>query len=313
MRLGARQTGFTIVELLIVIVIIGILAVIAIGAFSRAQDQARTATVQSDLKASAKQLEQAKADSGTYPATSAGLPASPNTSYQYAYNATADTFCLTGANGSSTYRVTSDNRTPVSGACPGHGVGGVPPITNLVTNPSLEANTSAGFGNNGAVASTYSTPSTTTAFGSRVYRRDFTGTATLSNVGPYVQIDTDPAQTNYMASVWIRVSKPMSYYIGAERRNSGGTNIGTLNSSNVALAANTWTRLTLSVPVIATMESFTFVIYSTSTSWAPGDWVEVDGLMVHEGTSLSAYADGNTSGWIWNGTTNLSTATGPAQ
>ncbi|MBL8159834.1 prepilin-type N-terminal cleavage/methylation domain-containing protein [Candidatus Saccharibacteria bacterium] len=62
---GSRQ-GFTIVELLIVIVIIGILAVLAIGAFSRSQEQARAATVQSDLKASAKQLEQAKADTGTY-------------------------------------------------------------------------------------------------------------------------------------------------------------------------------------------------------------------------------------------------------
>lgn len=68
---NSRTRGFTIVELLIVIVVIGILAAITIVAFNGVQNKAYDATVQSDLTQFAKRMEIVKADSGTdtYPTT----------------------------------------------------------------------------------------------------------------------------------------------------------------------------------------------------------------------------------------------------
>jgi prepilin-type N-terminal cleavage/methylation domain-containing protein len=45
-----KQTGFTIVELLIVIVVIGILAAITIVAYNGIQDRARTAQINADMQ-----------------------------------------------------------------------------------------------------------------------------------------------------------------------------------------------------------------------------------------------------------------------
>jgi prepilin-type N-terminal cleavage/methylation domain-containing protein len=46
-----KQTGFTIVELLIVIVVIGILAALVISALTQAQEKARQAKIDTDLSA----------------------------------------------------------------------------------------------------------------------------------------------------------------------------------------------------------------------------------------------------------------------
>ncbi|MNQ07667.1 Type II secretion system protein G precursor [compost metagenome] len=66
-----QQLGFTIVELLIVIVIIGILAAITIVAYNGIQNRANDTTIKSDLANIAKQLETIKAvsSSSTYPTT----------------------------------------------------------------------------------------------------------------------------------------------------------------------------------------------------------------------------------------------------
>ncbi len=60
-----RNTGFTIVELLIVIVVIGILAAITIVAFNGVQNRANDTAIRSDLANIAKQLETMKATSST--------------------------------------------------------------------------------------------------------------------------------------------------------------------------------------------------------------------------------------------------------
>lgn len=62
-----RQEGFTIVELLIVIVVIGILAALVITTFSGIQQRARNTERETDLKAVQGQLEAYYADNGRYP------------------------------------------------------------------------------------------------------------------------------------------------------------------------------------------------------------------------------------------------------
>ena len=68
-----KQKGFTIVELLIVIVVIGILAAITIVAYNGIQNRSRDASVQSDLVNLAKQFGVFYADNGVYPSTATDL------------------------------------------------------------------------------------------------------------------------------------------------------------------------------------------------------------------------------------------------
>lgn len=64
--LGAKQ-GFTIVELLIVIVVIAVLAAITIVVYSNIQARAQFSRSQSDLKSIVKALELYKIDNNAYP------------------------------------------------------------------------------------------------------------------------------------------------------------------------------------------------------------------------------------------------------
>ena len=67
-----KQAAFTIVELLIVIVVIGILAAISIVAYSGIQNRANDTTVQSDLRNFGMKVEEYRAIEGDYPAGNAG-------------------------------------------------------------------------------------------------------------------------------------------------------------------------------------------------------------------------------------------------
>lgn len=74
MTLSKKQTGFTIVELLIVIVVIGILAALVITTFAGIQKKARDTERTTDIKAIHAQLEAYYAQNGRYP-TNANLDA----------------------------------------------------------------------------------------------------------------------------------------------------------------------------------------------------------------------------------------------
>ncbi|OGL33262.1 hypothetical protein A3F64_02250 [Candidatus Saccharibacteria bacterium RIFCSPHIGHO2_12_FULL_42_8] len=67
-----RKQGFTIVELLIVIVIIGVLATLIIITYSGIQQRAHSAKRKTDANVMMKWLELYYADNGTYPASSSG-------------------------------------------------------------------------------------------------------------------------------------------------------------------------------------------------------------------------------------------------
>lgn len=69
------QKGFTIVELLIVIVVIGVLAAIVIVSYNGITNSANDSAVESDLATIAKKLEVYKATTGLYPANSTQLDA----------------------------------------------------------------------------------------------------------------------------------------------------------------------------------------------------------------------------------------------
>lgn len=129
------RRGFTIVELLIVIVVIAILAAITILAYSGLQQRAHVAVIQSDTRNAAVQLESDNINNGTYPASAAaanggaGLKASAGTTYQYTYTSASNSYCLTSTNSAISYFISSTNTTPQPGACPGDVNGGVAALT----------------------------------------------------------------------------------------------------------------------------------------------------------------------------------------
>ena len=67
MNIQRKQQGFTIVELLIVIVVIGILAALVITTFTGIQQKARDTERQTDIKAMYGQVEAQYAQTGKYP------------------------------------------------------------------------------------------------------------------------------------------------------------------------------------------------------------------------------------------------------
>lgn len=91
------RSGFTIVELLIVIVVIAILAAITIVGYNGVSSRARESSLKSDLQAGLTQLHMAKAEQDTYPLHAGGLKKSETTNYSY--SAGASTFCLVASSG----------------------------------------------------------------------------------------------------------------------------------------------------------------------------------------------------------------------
>lgn len=117
-----HQRGFTIVELLIVIIVIGILATLVLVAYSNVSDQAKATAAKNDLEQIVKQLNVYKENTGggsSYPADSSSLSYSSGTTVQYLVNNTVSpaTFCVSTTNGNGTFNATNTANAPAAGSC----------------------------------------------------------------------------------------------------------------------------------------------------------------------------------------------------
>lgn len=137
LKLSNKQQAFTIVELLIVIVIIGILAAVSFVAYSNVSSKARASSLSSALSQASKKLELYKTENGNYPANLTAVGIDNNTSATYTYTATDSNtnYCLTAVNGDISYSLNNSTKlTPVEGGCNGHTWPGGVAMTNLVIN-----------------------------------------------------------------------------------------------------------------------------------------------------------------------------------
>lgn len=115
------QAGFTIVELLIVIVVIAILATISIVAYNGVQDRARASVMTSALTQAGKKMALWRVDNpDQYPTSLVALGVSDTDvlTYQYTYDTSMQTYCImaTHANGVS-YYISSTSGSVQSGTC----------------------------------------------------------------------------------------------------------------------------------------------------------------------------------------------------
>jgi type II secretion system protein G len=135
---GQNKQGFTIVELLIVIVVIGILAAISVVAYGTIQQSARDTSRTAEVNGLMKAIEQYKIDNGMYPSVGTdnsgyavstlasalvptymqSIPADPNTSltnYQYVRG--------TVASNSYGIRISYEAKTPCHRGVGNNGIG----------------------------------------------------------------------------------------------------------------------------------------------------------------------------------------------
>jgi len=115
-----RERGFTIVELLIVIVVIAILAAITIVAYNGIQDRAKSSSAQTAAAQAVKKIEVYKVqNSDIYPssASAAGLSSTGSTTYDYIGG--GNYYCVTATTSGTSYFQSSTYPSVNRGTCNG--------------------------------------------------------------------------------------------------------------------------------------------------------------------------------------------------
>ena len=300
MKQWAKHSGFTIVELLIVIVVIAILAAITIVAYTGIQDRAKQSALQSAASQASKKVAAFAVDNiDLYPQDEAAFQSATSltdtSDIDYVYLVSPDRthYCISAtnvANPALSYAVSDTSGGTVEGRC----------VRNLSTNPSLETNTSGYFQANNATIGRNGTAAISQSFGVRV--STISGGATDS--GASVNIPTTVTQGQvFTYSLSIR-----AFSAGTYRLSLQGTGGGQATKSLTLSSVGQVGRLSYSHTVPSSGPITAYVLRTTTSAVN----FDVDAVMVVAGSSEYSYGDGSYPGWSWDGTANNSTSFGPA-
>lgn len=326
-----NSRGFTIVELLIVIVVIGILAAITIVAYNGIQERARASSVSSALAQASNKLAVYQVDNpDVYPADKTALEAlgvkdTSTVSYQYTRTAgSPDTYCLTATTGVTSYKISSASTTPTQGGCAGHGQGGAAAITNIATNPSFETSSGTVNGQPGLAGIGWHPTNGSFAYQTNTWAQAGVNSlqitaSTNGSVDTFAQIPngwfTPAMQQNAKVSVaaYIRLTQAGSAtQDGRSRRIFLYLNTAAGNAILQTTPAPNTPGIHLVRGVFTVPNDYTSISFARLYNGHSDINVQWDALTIVAGDYPNLLPqDGSSPDWIWNGTANNSTSTGP--
>ena len=304
-----QRYGFTIVELLIVVVVIAILAAITIVAYNGISNRAKSSALRSETSQAVKKvLSYAVTNNDQYPSTLAlaGLTDTA-TSYQYTVDNTAKTFCVTATSQNLSAWMSNTTPSPAMGACPGHGLNGKTSVTNYIPNPQVKTNATYWY--------------TQTPVGNTTVR--------TANEGPNGEptFNTTTASAGQLrvnfrygaAALPVTAGEQMTvsvYFYSPHAITTAGFemqwNTGWVlyNFGNIQAG---WNRYSQTVTVPTGVTALDNVQLLTTGSANASTVFKATKAMLTRGSTLENYGDGDSPGWVWNGSGNSVTSTGSQQ
>lgn len=278
--------AFTIVELLIVIVVIGILAAITIVAYNGISNRTRVASLQTALSSAAKLIENGRTTAGTttYPASVTNLD--PTVTYTNGI-AGLGGFCAYKTDTGVTYMTTSTNKTPhlaTSGNCT---------LTNLVTNPTFEVATTGWSAASNINVLSRTGVSSTGSFALNITRANATaGNGFVST--PMATV----VGTQYSVSFAVALGSGAPAVSAAVKNTSATGGIPADSSALAITPTSTYNRYTLTW----TAESATTFLVLDTTNAVIGQTYYLDSVFAVTGANAGAYVDPTiSSDWTWTG------------
>lgn len=112
-----NKSGFTIVELLIVIVVIAILAAISIVAYNGIQQRSHNSSAQASARQAATLIATYHIENGSYPDELSDVRIASSSGTDYSYQNHGDGFCVAATVRNVSFRAGSGNLTPIPGDC----------------------------------------------------------------------------------------------------------------------------------------------------------------------------------------------------